>query len=401
MNVPAYGGNLFDPIRHPFLEGVGVDGEVFDVGVVDDATTRHVLELLQRLDGQRLSYRAFSVEQIGQVYESLLDHSAVSVPDDTVVLGLVGTKGGESPRSSSPTSRNSTPKASSPTGWPRTTTRPAARARWRSGRAASTAPRTSESPPRSPRRATATTRCSPGSRSSPGCSAPTPAASRSCSCPATSTSPRHATAATPARPTPARSSPPRSPTTPSSTWSTSPGPHNEEDESKWQIKRPEEILELRVCDPAVGSGAILVAAVRYLADKLVESRLEHGELTARDLETAAADPMATDPHVQARRDVVSQCIYAVDRDPMAVEMAKLSLWLITMAHGRPFTFLDHAIKCGDSLLGVTSLDQLRRLHLDESAGTQIGLDLDGGRVEGLGELLQDDRRAYHKAIALR
>ena len=65
-------------------------------------------------------------------------------------------------------------------------------------------------------------------------------------------------------------------------------------------------------------------------------------------------------------------------------MAKLSLWRITMAQGRPFTFLDHAIKCGDSLLGVTSLDQLRRLQLDESAGTQIGLDLEGGPVEGLG-----------------
>jgi hypothetical protein len=95
MNVPAYGGNLFDPTRHPFLEGTGVDGEVFDVGVVDDATVRHVLDLLQRLDGQRISYRAFSVEQIGQVYESLLDHSAVSVAEGDVVLGLIGSKGNE------------------------------------------------------------------------------------------------------------------------------------------------------------------------------------------------------------------------------------------------------------------------------------------------------------------
>lgn len=95
MNVPAYGGNLFDPVRHSFLEGVGVDGKVFDVGVVDDATVRHVLDLLQRLHGQRLSYRAFSVEQIGQVYESLLDHSAVTVPEGQVVLGLVGATGAE------------------------------------------------------------------------------------------------------------------------------------------------------------------------------------------------------------------------------------------------------------------------------------------------------------------
>lgn len=179
-----------------------------------------------------------------------------------------------------------------------------------------------------------------------------------------------------------------------------PGPHNEEDESNWQIKPPDEILELRVCDPAVGSGAILVAAVRFLADKLVESHHEHGGLTARDLETAAADPMVTDPQVQARRDVVAQCIYAVDRDPMAVEMAKLSLWLVTMANGRPFTFLDHAIKCGDSLLGVTSLDQLRRLHLEEGMGTQIGLDLDRGRAEGLGGYFETIDERIHKALAL-
>ncbi len=180
-----------------------------------------------------------------------------------------------------------------------------------------------------------------------------------------------------------------------------PGPHNEEDPTKWRIRSPEEILELRVCDPAVGSGAILVAAVRYMADELVESRLRHGELSARDLETAAADPVATDPSVQARRDVVSRCIYAVDRDPMAVEMAKLSLWLITMAQGRPFTFLDHAIKCGDSLLGITSLDQLRQLCLDESAGTQIGLDLEGGRVEGLGDYFAMIDESIGEVVALR
>jgi len=103
----------------------------------------------------------------------------------------------------------------------------------------------------------------------------------------------------------------------------------------------------------------------------------------------------------ARRLVADRCLYGVDKNPLAVEMAKLSLWLVTMANGRPFTFLDHAIKCGDSLLGVTSLDQLRRLHLDESAGTQIGLDLEGGTAEGLGHYFNMIDERINQAMVLR
>lgn len=84
--------------------------------------------------------------------------------------------------------------------------------------------------------------------------------------------------------------------------------------------------------------------------------------------------------VEARRDVVTSCIYGVDRDPMAVEMAKLSLWLTTMAKDRPFTFLDHAVRHGDSLLGITTLDQLRKLHLEpaEVAGPGRALSVQFG-----------------------
>lgn len=400
MNVPAYGGNLFEPTRYPFLEGVGVNGEVFDVGVVDDATTRHVLELLQRLGGQRLSYRAFSVEQIGQVYESLLDHSAVSVRDDTVVLGLVGTKGAEAEVEL--TDLEEQDAKGELAEWLAKNHEPAGGA----GKVVKWQSRIDRTPDE---RVTATL--------SQACHGDTDVLARV---------ERFASLLrTDARDvalvflpgdvyvteTANRRDTGTAYTSPEFAAEIAhhaleylvyePGPHNEEDESKWQIKQPAEILRLRVCDPAVGSGAIVVAAVRFLADKLIESRLEHGELTARDLETAAADSAATDLHVQARRDVVSRCIYAVDRDPMAVEMAKLSLWLVTMGHGRPFTFLDHAIKCGDSLLGVTSLDQLRRLHLDESAGTQIGLDLDGGRAEGLGGYFTMIDERINKALALR
>ena len=66
--------------------------------------------------------------------------------------------------------------------------------------------------------------------------------------------------------------------------------------------------------------------------------------------------------------VAERCCYGVDRNPMATEMAKLSMWLTTVAKDRPFTFLDHAVQSGDSLLGIHSLDQLRYLHYDPTAG---------------------------------
>ena len=145
-----------------------------------------------------------------------------------------------------------------------------------------------------------------------------------------------------------------------------PGPQNEADPEKWKLRTPAQILDLRVCDPAVGSGAILTAAGRYLADRLIESVAQYGSGEGRfaerlaDLAAAPADEQV----VLARREIVDHCLYGVDKNPVAAEMAKLSLWLTTMAHERPFTFLDHAIQVGDSLLGITDLEQLRWLHLD-------------------------------------
>jgi hypothetical protein len=145
-----------------------------------------------------------------------------------------------------------------------------------------------------------------------------------------------------------------------------PGPLNEPDPAKWKIRVPSEILDLRVCDPAVGSGAILTAAGRYLADRLVESVVEHGSGAGRfasrlaDLAQAGSDEQV----LIARREIVDHCLYGVDKNPVAAEMAKLSLWLITMTRERPFTFLDHAIQVGDSLLGITDIEQLRWLHLN-------------------------------------
>ena len=90
---------------------------------------------------------------------------------------------------------------------------------------------------------------------------------------------------------------------------------------------------------------------------------------------------------QARRAVAEQCLYGVDRDPMAVEMAKLSLWLTTMAKERPFSFLDHALRSGDSLLGITRIDQVTRFHIDP-LGTDAPLSFAGDLEPLVKEALQ-------------
>ena len=148
----------------------------------------------------------------------------------------------------------------------------------------------------------------------------------------------------------------------------SPGPAEGAEPADWKLRSSSELLALKVCDPAVGSGAILVAACRYLADRLVEAWTAEG---APEVEGDAAEVV-----ISARRAVADRCLYGVDRDHMAVEMAKLSLWLVTLSKERPFSFLDHALKAGDSLLGITDLDQLRALHLDPAVGrAKVGLSL--------------------------
>lgn len=111
-----------------------------------------------------------------------------------------------------------------------------------------------------------------------------------------------------------------------------------------------------------------MAACRYLADRVVQAWIREGDPRAPELATAADDPNRLEGKVDALRLVAERCCYGVDRNPMAVEMAKLSMWLTTMAKDRPFTFLDHAIKSGDSLLGIWDWDQLRYLHMDPKAG---------------------------------
>ena len=106
------------------------------------------------------------------------------------------------------------------------------------------------------------------------------------------------------------------------------------------------ILSIKVLDPAMGSGHFLVEATDQLARWLVQAWA-----TARPEEADSKDVAEQDVH-WARREVVRNCIYGVDLNPMAVELAKLSLWLTTVASNKPLSFLDHHLRCGNSLIGA-------------------------------------------------
>ena len=179
----------------------------------------------------------------------------------------------------------------------------------------------------------------------------------------------------------------------------SPGPQDTPDTNQWRIRPSDDIVNLKVCDPAVGSGAILVAACRYLADRLIEAWRAEGNARAAETTTAADDPSRLDVVIEACRLVAEHCCYGVDRNPMAVEMAKLSMWLTTVAKNRPFTFLDHALKAGDSLLGIWNLDQLRHLHYDVAAGRARKTPIPGFSAGG--DAVRAAERLINEALGMR
>lgn len=109
----------------------------------------------------------------------------------------------------------------------------------------------------------------------------------------------------------------------------------------------EALLSIRVLDPACGSGHFLLAAARRLAERLAALRSPDGVVT----------PQA---YRHALREVIARCIFGVDRNPMAVELARTALWLEGFEEGRPLGFLDHHLQCGDALLGLTDLHVLEK-----------------------------------------
>ena len=109
----------------------------------------------------------------------------------------------------------------------------------------------------------------------------------------------------------------------------------------------EALRSIRVIDPACGSGHFLLAAARRLAEKLAQLRAPEGAVTSQT-------------YRHALREVVGRCIFGVDRNPMAIELARMALWLEGYEEGRPLGFLDHHLQCGDALLGLTDLEVLKQ-----------------------------------------
>jgi hypothetical protein len=182
------------------------------------------------------------------------------------------------------------------------------------------------------------------------------------------------------------------------------GPSEGKERSDWQLKSPSELLNLKICDPAMGSGAFLVQVCRYLSERIGEAWVLAEEAGKRITsegqvvdELSNQDPLPKDAEerqVIARRLVADHCLYGVDVNPLAVELAKLAIWLITLSKGRPFGFLDHNLKAGNSLLGIHDLDQLYYLNMQPE-----GMAAGGGAGKQL--FAQGIEKAVKEALALR
>lgn len=142
------------------------------------------------------------------------------------------------------------------------------------------------------------------------------------------------------------------------------------------------ILSLKVCDPACGSGHFLVAAAHRIARRLA---------TARSGETEPTPNMVRD----SLREVVGHCLYGVDINPMAVELCKVALWMEAMVPGKPLSFLDHRIKCGNSLLGATP--RLIKEGLPDTAFKPI-LGDDSNYTRKLKKLNKEQRLGFFTSI---
>ncbi|MGH3984172.1 MAG: DNA methyltransferase [Pseudonocardiaceae bacterium] len=148
-----------------------------------------------------------------------------------------------------------------------------------------------------------------------------------------------------------------------------PGPH--QTVVGWVPVSSDRILDLKVADIACGSGAFLVAAARYLAARLVEAWHREG----------VAHGTPHDLSVRAIRTVVATCLYGADINAMAVEMCKLSLWLVSLDPKLPFSFVDDKVLHGNSLLGLTDVRQLKLQHINPDSAMEqrslFELDVDG------------------------
>lgn len=391
LYIPAYGGKLFNPDRFPFLEGRKPETTWRDAEAsplpVNNRTVLHLLEALQLLqikvpgggpaEARRLSFRALDIEQIGHVYEGLLDHTAKRAKEP--FLGLAGT-------------RDKEPEI------------PLAElekllAKGEADLCKFLKVETGKSESALKKRLKIELDVQDAARFRTSCQSDDelwkrveplaglvrmdnfgyPVVIQGGSI--------FVTAGTDRRSSGTHYTP-RILTEPIVQHTLEPlvyiGPAEGLPRGEWKLKSARELLELKICDMACGSGAFLVQACRYLAARLLEAwdellRDQPGTLRMTpEGQPATGNPgeflIPDDPDerlLRALRLVAQRCLYGVDINPLAVEMAKLSLWLLTMARDKPFEFLDHNIRCGDSLVGLHSLDQLRHYSLKPDADDAV------------------------------
>ncbi|MDE0626109.1 MAG: N-6 DNA methylase [Bryobacterales bacterium] len=353
IRLPARQGSLFDPERFQFLSRVPEDPERPAAGhvmvpLVPDGTVYRVLEKLLVLDGERISYRALDVEQIGSVYETMMGFRMETATGLSLAV-----------------------KASKKNGAPSTvdleallTVGPGARRKWIQDR---TDRKVTPKVNREVRKAQTIEDLHAALESALDKDA-TP-----------DRVPRGAMVLQPGRERRASGShyTPRSLTEPIVRKTL--GPLLERLRASGP-PTPEAVLDVKVCDPAMGSGAFLVEACRQLADELLDSWRTHGG----GIEGASEE----DELVVARRLVAQRCLYGVDRNPLAVDLAKMSLWLATLAKDHPLTFLDHSLRHGDSLLGLDRKG-IERFHwVVDGNPVQLGLEAEEAirRVDRVAEL---------------
>jgi len=361
LHMPARRGALFDPHTYPFLEGWGPAGSApagdpeaqarVAVPTVDDETVHRVLEKLVMFEGQRLSYKTLDVEQIGSVYEALMGYHVETLGGDGVCIRGSGVwvtthdvLVGQSTRTRAKWLKDEVglPKAQAE--------KLAAEIDAIEGESSAGPTRTVAivSPTKHSAVLDALTKYARGGRrkdllavvAKKGRLVLQPGAERR----RTSS---HYT--------------PRSLTEPIVRRTLEPL-----FACMGEAPSSERLLELKVCDPAMGSGAFLVEACRVLGDQLVAAWTREGKL-----ERVAHVAPNEDPVLHARRLVAQRCLYGVDKNEAAVELAKLSLWLVTLARDLPFTFIDHALRYGDSLVGL-SFDQIRAFHWKDEKQTDLG-----------------------------
>jgi hypothetical protein len=383
LRLPALGGSLFDPDRYPFLEGrkkgTSWRSDPAEPLPIDDRTVLLLLEAIQTFEGRTLSYRALDVEQIGHVYEGLLERTVKRVDDVTLELDS-GAKA-KSPRVTLGEMESARLDG---------TARVAELLKERSERSESAIRNGLERATDDRLAARLLTVCrgdislrdrilpyAPLLRTDPwgyplvhhsGAFVVVLGADRR-------ESGTHYT--------------PKSLTEKIVQETLTPvayrGPAEGKAPEEWELKSADELLDLKICDPAMGSGAFLVQACRWLSDRLVEAwsateaagkKIDsEGRIVSGD-DAEDFDPLSPDAEeraIVARRLIAEQCLYGVDKNPLAVELAKLSLWLTTMSKGRPFGFLDHNLRNGDSLLGIHDLGQLIELDMNPKGKPQLRL----------------------------